>query len=119
MTHPMRILFIQVPTSHLGAGERVYPLGLSRLSGIISGSVETVGLDMNLSPDPWPELMDKVALISNPPAGRMAMDDLPGLDTRVFNPRDYLAGNKYIAAIGIEGKRGCDLCCRSALPHLL
>jgi anaerobic magnesium-protoporphyrin IX monomethyl ester cyclase len=209
--HPMRILLIQVPTSHLGAGERVYPLGLSRLSGILSGPVEAVGLDMNLSPDPWPELMEKVrqvkphlvalsfrnidplagqhtsylsslktaaqlvrrlaprvrifaggpafslfahrlmqeipeidgglagegetvfkelvmnadtpaavpglvwrkghTLICNPPAGHIAMDDLPRLGTRVFNPRDYLAGNKYIAAIGIEGKRGCDLCC--------
>lgn len=207
----MRILLIQVPTSHLGAGERVYPLGLSRLSGIISGSAETVGLDMNLCPDPWPELMEKLrqvkphlvalsfrnldplaghhtsylsslktaarlvrhlaprarilaggpafslfahrlmqeipeidagiigegemvfkglvmnadapaaipglvwrkgdSLISNQPAKHIAMDGLPRLDTRVFNPGDYLAGNKYIAAMGIEGKRGCDLCC--------
>lgn len=211
MANPMRILLVQVPTSHLGAGERVYPLGLSRLSGIISGSAETVGLDMNLSPDPWPDLMEKVrevkphlvalsfrnldplaghhtsylsslqtaarlvrhlaprarilaggpafslfahrlmleipeidggimgegervfrklvmnadataevpglvwrrgdSVICNPPEGHMAMDGLPRPDTLVFNPRDYLDGNKYIAAMGIEGKRGCDLCC--------
>lgn len=207
----MRILLVQVPTSHLGTGERVYPLGLSRLSKIISGSAETVGLDMNLSPDPWPELMEKLrqvtphlvalsfrnvdplaghhtsylsslktaarlvrhlapkarifaggpgfslfahrlmqeipeidggimgeaemvfnglvmnadtpaaipglvwrkgdSLISNQPAKYIAMDGLPRLDTRVFNPRDYLAENKYIAPMGIEGKRGCDLRC--------
>lgn len=202
---------IQVPTSHLGAGERVYPLGLSRLSGTISGSAETAGLDMNLSPDPWPELMEKLGqvrpqlvalsfrnldplaghhtsylsslktaarlvrrlapraciiaggpafslfarrlmqeipeidgglvgegetvfsrlatnadalaaipglvwrkgdlLVGNPQGKRIALDCLPKLDTRVFDPWDYLAGNKYIAAMGIEGKRGCDLCC--------
>jgi anaerobic magnesium-protoporphyrin IX monomethyl ester cyclase len=211
MANTMRVLLIQVPTSHLGAGERVYPLGLSRLAGVLSGSAETVGLDMNLSTDPWPELMEKVrqvkphlvalsfrnidplagqhtsylsslktaarlvrrlaprtrilaggpafslfahrlmkeipeldggiagegemvfkalvmnadtpaalpglvwrngdTLISNPPARHIAMDAVPRLGTRVFNPRDYLAGNKYIAAMGIEGKRGCDLCC--------
>jgi putative variant cofactor biosynthesis B12-binding/radical SAM domain protein 1 len=207
----MRILLIQVPTSHLGAGERVYPLGLSRLSGTISGAAETAVLDMNLSIDPWPQLKEVVqqvaphlvalsfrnldplaghhssylsslktaarlvrhlapqarifaggpafslfahrlmaeipeldggimgegemvfrklvldvdapaavpglvwrkgdAIFCNQPAKAIAMDGLPQLDTSAFNPRDYLVGNRYIAAVGIEGKRGCDLCC--------
>jgi len=56
----MRILLVQVPTSHLGAGEQVYPLGLSRLSRLVPDRYEKCGLDMNLYPDPWPELKDKL-----------------------------------------------------------
>ncbi len=207
----MRLLFIQVPTSHLGAGERVYPLGLARLAGLVPPVVDARGLDMNLYPDPWPVLketlldvrphfvalsfrnLDPLAghhasylsclrttahvtrklapeskiivggpafslfarrllaeipeldagivgeaegifpgllsrdlapeavagmvwrkqgrVVQNPPGARLAMDALPGLNTHIFRPQDYLAGNKYVAAMGIEGKRGCDLCC--------
>ena len=52
----MRILLVQVPTSHLGAGERVYPLGLSRLSSLIPDKIDKWALDMNLSADPWADL---------------------------------------------------------------
>jgi anaerobic magnesium-protoporphyrin IX monomethyl ester cyclase len=54
----MRILLIQLPTSHLGAGERVYPLGLSRLAGLVPVDCEKSALDMNLYADFWPELRD-------------------------------------------------------------
>jgi len=36
----MKVLLVQVPTSHLGAGEKVYPLGLSRLSSTVPDTVE-------------------------------------------------------------------------------
>ncbi len=207
----MRILFVQVPTSHLGAGERVYPLGLSRLSGVVSKEHIKSSLDMNLSLDPWLELRDVVAaeqpeavvlsfrnldplaglhssyvsslktaaemvrLMSpgarilaggpafslfgkrlmqeipeidygligegeqvfsdlfssafnpqsvpgllwrndlsvelNPVGSYTSMDTLPELDLTSFDPQDYTRGNKYVAAMGIEGKRGCDLGC--------
>jgi anaerobic magnesium-protoporphyrin IX monomethyl ester cyclase len=89
---------------------------IQEIDGGIAGEGEMVFKELVMNADTPAAVPGLVwrkgdALISNPPAGRMAMDDLPGLDTRVFNPRDYLAGNKYIAAMGIEGKRGCDLCC--------
>ncbi|MBT6751984.1 MAG: B12 lower ligand biosynthesis radical SAM protein BzaD, partial [Desulfobacula sp.] len=49
----MKLLLVQVPTSHLGAGEKVYPLGLSRLSSLVPSRVEKLALDMNICPDPW------------------------------------------------------------------
>lgn len=206
----MRILLVQMPTTHLGAGERVYPLGLSRLSRLIPDRFEKRVLDMNLHPDPWPELKhelldlepDVVALSMrnlDPLAGHMAsylsslktsagmvrllapearilaggpafslfgkrlmqecpeidcgligegevafpillessclesvpgliwrngnglecnqrrapvdMDTLPEMDADSFRPGDYARGNKYVAAVGIEGKRGCNLHC--------
>ncbi len=207
----MRILLVQVPTSHLGAGERVYPLGLARLSRLIPEQYEKRVLDMNLYPDPWPELKEELVsfqptvvalsfrnvdplaglqasylsslktsarmvrllvpragiwaggpafslfgprlmeeipeidggvvgegeqalprLLSQPfdprsvpgliwrnrdriecnPAGsRLSMDSLPEMDLALFRPEAYVKGNKYVAAMGIEGKRGCDLPC--------
>lgn len=207
----MRILLAQVPTSHLGAGERVYPLGLSRLSTLVPASDEKCGLDMNLSLDPWHELSDTLLnvkpdvvalsfrnldplagcrasylsslktsarmvrllvpdakiwaggpafslfgkrlmqeipeidcgligegesafrqllspscnpasvpgliwrrddhLTCNPRATRVVMDALPEMDLNLFSPEEYVQGNKYVAAVGIEGKRGCDLHC--------
>lgn len=207
----MKILLVQVPTSHHGAGERVYPLGLSRLSALIPDTAEKSGLDMNLLADPWPRLKtelenlrpDIVALsfrnldplaghhasylsslktaamlvrrllpkarilaggpafslfgkrlmreipqidfglvgegesvfrrlispafapsaipgliwrkghepIQNPAGTPPDPDDLPEPDTNTFRPADYLRGNKYVAAMGIEGKRGCNLQC--------
>lgn len=213
----MRILLVQVPTSHLGAGERVYPLGLSRLSQIIPDHMDKWVLDMNVSHDPWPALKDillevkphlaalsfrnldplagqqtsylsslKTAaglvrtlvpharIIAGGPAfslfgrrlmeeipqidcgvrgeaeavfplllnhsvnpgtvpgliwrnttedqnnGRIRenpvqylvdMDVIPSMDTDAFCPRKYMGSNKYVAAMGIEGKRGCDLKC--------
>ncbi|MCP4748616.1 MAG: radical SAM protein [Desulfobacteraceae bacterium] len=207
----MRILLVQLPTSHLGAGEKVYPLGLARLSGIVPLQTDKTTLDMNLSPDPWlalkqrleqmqpqvtalsfrnldplaghqgsyltsfvtavrlvrlicpkcriiaggpafslfaRELMqvcpqvdfglvgeaeevfaglidangpslstpglvwrDNGQLRFNAPEYKPALDKLPVPDIKSFNPRTYLEHNRYVAAIGIEGKRGCDLQC--------
>jgi anaerobic magnesium-protoporphyrin IX monomethyl ester cyclase len=207
----MRILLVQTPTSHLGSGERVYPLGLSRLSTLIPKGFEKWGLDMNLSADPWPDLKDALLAFKpdivalsfrnlDPLAGlrttylsslmtaarlvrrlipnakiwaggpafslfgerlmqeipeidcgligegesvflqmlessctlasvpgliwrkgsrlernlagsHLAGDAVPEMDLDVFRPEDYCAGNKYVAAVGIEGKRGCDLHC--------
>jgi putative variant cofactor biosynthesis B12-binding/radical SAM domain protein 1 len=213
----MRVLLVQVPTSHFGAGERVYPLGLSRLSKTIPAHMDKWVLDMNVSHDPWAELKDillevkpHLAALSfrnldplagqqtsylsslktaarlvhalvpdariivggpafslfgrrlmkeipeidcgvrgeaeavfplllkdslnpgtvpgliwrnasvdrnrgrireNPVQDHVAMDALPSMDTDAFCPRKYTDGNKYVAAMGIEGKRGCDLQC--------
>jgi anaerobic magnesium-protoporphyrin IX monomethyl ester cyclase len=207
----MRILLVQTPTSHLGAGERVYPLGLSRLSTLIPERYQKWGLDMNLSADPWPDLktalldacpdvvalsfrnLDPLAgqrtsylsslktsarmvrllvpqakiwaggpafslfgerlmreipeidcgligegesafpqmlsqpcnlasvpgliwrkgdrLARNPAGPRIDGDAVPEMDVDLFLPEEYCRGNKYVAAVGIEGKRGCDLQC--------
>lgn len=207
----MRILLVQVPTSHLGAGEQVYPLGLSRLARLIPDQYEKWGLDMNLYPDPWPELKNKLESVKphivalsfrnldplaghqtsylsslrtaarmvrlltpqariwaggpafslfgerlmqeipeidcgligegesafpqllakslnhesvpaliwrngdrierNPMGTHICMDSLPEMDLDSFRPEDYTKGNRYVAAMGIEGKRGCDLQC--------
>ena len=216
----MRLLLLQVPTSHLGAGERVYPLGLSRLAGALPlDHVQVEGLDLNLYGDPWPHLKevltdyrpDTVALSFrnldplaghhasylsalkttavvvrkllpntrivaggpafslfaerlmveipeldagivgeaensfvrmlsgesdpgripgtvwrcgdhvqlNPLGEKIDLDRLPALNTRVFQPRKYIDGNKYVAAMGIEGKRGCNLdCAYCVYPYL-
>ena len=214
-----RILLVQLPTSHLGAGEKVYPLGLARLASTIPPAFERRALDMNLHPDPWPglhrllaefqpgvvalsfrnldplaghqasylsvlktagllvrgllpearilaggpafslfgeRLMAEVPQIDigvvgegeqvfprlledhpplaklpgilyreggrvaiNPPGERCSLDLLPELDLASFPPAAYSAGNKYVAAMGIEGKRGCDLCCGYCLYPFL
>jgi len=40
--------------------ELVFPLGLARLSAAISGRHEVQGLDLNLSPFPWPDLTERL-----------------------------------------------------------
>lgn len=207
----MKIALIQVPTSHLGAGEKVYPLGLSRLARLIPDNIGIHALDMNISPDPWmdlhriiidfkpdiaalsfrnidplaghhtsylssintaallikrfsphtavvaggpafslfperlmkeipeidygiageaekafPMLLEKAvdahnipgliwrnnkSTVINPRGAGMNMDEVPDINTDCFDPKDYVKGNAYVAAIGIEGKRGCDLKC--------
>lgn len=215
----MRILLVQLPTSHHGAGERVYPLGLSRLSRLVPEGAEVMGLDMNLLADPWPGLKERLetfnpewvvcsfrnidplashhisyvsslktaamlvktcaptsrlmvggpafslfaerlmtevpeidlgivgegesvfaelfsnpvsgkivpglvyrkngGIVVNPPACCMQLDRLPPINTHLFPPAAYLAGNSYVAALGIEGKRGCDLgCAYCRYPYL-
>ncbi len=219
----MKILLIQVPTSHSGAGEIVYPLGLSRLASLIPDHYKKSALDMNLFPDPWPELKNRLErfkpdivamsfrnidplagiqssylsslktsaklarkivpdaiitaggpaftlfaerllneipeidcgligegeavfskliespiespgkpesvpgliwrkdgkIIKNPQATPIDMDLLPAVDHKCFCPEDYIKKNKYIASIGIEGKRGCDLSCGYCMYPLL
>jgi len=207
----MKISLVQLPTSHHGAGEKVYPLGLSRLSSLVPETDTKSALDMNRFPDPWPELKkliedqrpdivafslrnidplaghlvsylsslktaaslvrkilpDSRILVGGPAfslfgtrlmeavseidyglvgegerafpriIGRdidagatpgllwrkgsaihantrgpgIALDEIPPLDLAAFNPADYTRGNAYVAAVGIEGKRGCDLSC--------
>lgn len=207
----MRILFVQLPTSHLGAGEVVYPLGLSRLAAQVPNYHIKSAIDMNLTIDPWTvlkerlegfspdvvalsfrnidplagiqssylsslrtsarlirhlvpetkiiiggpafslfarELMEMVPeidmgligegeaiieqlltqhahptsipnliwrdgkkLIVNPPGSSLDIDCIPQPSYDCFCPSVYLKKNKYVAAMGIEGKRGCDLHC--------
>jgi len=210
----MKIMFVQLPTSHFGAGERVYPLGLSRLSSLVEMSHTITGLDMNLHMDPWPELKSQIlnnkpdivalslrnidplanqfvsyvsslrtaaklirafgpkikivaggpafslfpeklmsvvpeidfgfvgeaelsftafitsdfsektpglvwreadSIIMNPSQVKLNMNELPLLNSALFSPADYFNLNSYVAFMGIEGKRGCDLCCSYCL----
>lgn len=215
----MKILLVQIATSQLGAGEIVYPLGLSRLSSLVPKEVDKRVLDMNICPDPWarlkemlekdgPEvvalsfrnldplaghhasylsglktaallvrtllpqariiaggpafslfglrLMEEITqidiglvgegelvfakllghkieaekipgilwrhgqkVVANPLPPKIAMDDIPPLDVRSFSPARYLQKNSYVAAMGIEGKRGCDLWCGYCLYPFL
>ncbi len=207
----MKILFIQLPTSHMGAGEIVYPLGLSRLAGQIPDHYIKEALDMNLAIDPWAALKDILVdfsprvvalsfrnidplagvqssyisslkttasmirhmipdikiivggpayslfakplmemipeidfgligegeaviehllksldnpvlipnliwrngsrLAQNKPGKNLDLDTLPQPSYHCFDPENYIKENKYVAAMGIEGKRGCDLNC--------
>lgn len=215
----MKLLLVQVPTSHLGAGEKVYPLGLSRLSSLVPSKIEKQTLDMNICLDPWARLKqvleelgpdmvclsfrnldplaghqasylaslktagllvrtlapkarimaggpafslfakrlmieipqidiglmgegelvfeqllspviqpDKISgiiwrdngkIISNPLGPKILMDDIPELDVDSFCPNDYTKTNTYVASMGIEGKRGCDLWCGYCLYPFL
>ena len=207
----MRLLMLQLPTSHLGAGEVVYPLGLARLAGLVPPEIAKFTLDMNLCADPWQELKEQLTAINpdlvalsfrnldplanihtsylpsiitagrlirrlcpqsrilaggpafslfarelmqavpeidmglvgegeqafarlldpqqsagnipgmirrlngriqmNAPKSLMELHQLPLPDLNSFDPQAYLKGNSYVAAMGIEGKRGCDLKC--------
>ncbi len=89
----------------VGEGERVFPTLLekqlvpARIPGII-----------------WREGSQ---LQSNPPDARIDLNRLPPLDLEAFIPRRYTGSNTYVAAVGIEGKRGCDLCCGYCLYPML
>jgi putative variant cofactor biosynthesis B12-binding/radical SAM domain protein 1 len=215
----MKLLLVQLPTSQFGAGEIVYPLGLSRLSSLAPPQAVKKALDMNICIDPWKRLKDtleelgpdivalsfrnldplaghqtsylsslktaallvrtvspdarilaggpafslfgshlmkevpqidigllgegervfdrllvpdissgkipgilwrnKGRIITNPLPPKVDMDELPPLDMERFSPRDYIKANKYVAAVGIEGKRGCDLWCGYCLYPFL
>lgn len=52
----MRLLLIQAISAPEG-GELVFPLGLARLAAACQGKHEVLGLDLNLNPYPWPELV--------------------------------------------------------------
>lgn len=215
----MRLFLIQCPTSHLGHGEKVYPLGLSRLSALVPAHYEKAFLDMNLHPDPWPILKEALSdfkpqvvalsfrnidplaghqasylsslqttatmvrcivpdarilaggpafsmfahrlmreipeidaglvgegehvfpmviaadfspakiggliyrqngeIRQNPQAAPVPMDALVEPDTHAFPIASYSGQNAYVAAMGIEGKRGCDLACAYCLCPFL
>jgi len=214
---------VQLPTSHLGAGEKVYPLGLSRLSSLVPGNIEKQVLDMNICIDSWAELKkalktfgpdvlilsfrnldplaghqtsylsslktgammartllpevnilaggpafslfgkrlmeevpqidiglmgegelvfphlldstlspakipgilwrngarDENRIVANPQGSKISMDEIPDMDLDAFCPNDYTRANSYVAAMGIEGKRGCDLWCGYCLYPFL
>jgi anaerobic magnesium-protoporphyrin IX monomethyl ester cyclase len=52
----VRILLIQAVSTHDG-GELVFPLGLARLAASVGGRHEVQGVDLNLSPYPWAEMV--------------------------------------------------------------
>jgi anaerobic magnesium-protoporphyrin IX monomethyl ester cyclase len=58
-------------------------------------------------------------LRQNPPAGAVDVNALPPPDTLSFPPSAYGRENAYVAALGIEGKRGCDLSCGYCLYPFL
>lgn len=208
----MKILLVQLPTSHMGAREIVYPIGLARLSTLVPETVTKLCLDMNVEKDPWhalhmhlekfrpdtallsfrnidplagiqasylpslatsakmirtvlpacrivaggpafslfgtrimemvkdidfgvagegepllPHLLFSVVeveklpgllfrdieghVVENPRTVSMSLTNLPRPDVKNFCPAAYIGENNYVAAIGIEGKRGCDLNC--------
>jgi anaerobic magnesium-protoporphyrin IX monomethyl ester cyclase len=76
----MRILLIQAVSTH-DCGELVFPLGLARLSAAIENRNEIVGLDLNLNPFPWPELVQTL------------QEFKPQLVAISFRNLDPLAGN--------------------------
>jgi putative variant cofactor biosynthesis B12-binding/radical SAM domain protein 1 len=54
---------------------------------------------------------NKDILFSPPAKAQQHMDRLPAISPQIFDPAVYLRRNAYVAAMGIEGKRGCDLAC--------
>jgi len=207
----MRILLFQLPTSHLGSSEIVYPVGLSRLSSLMKAmGVCVTPIDLTLHQSPWhamkqalldqkpnavgfsfrnldplgnnlasyfssleiaaklvkalsnalvivggpafslmpKDFMEKIPEIDIGIVGEgempffklimcnldprsvpntiyrsgkelhwqrgndhIVMDEIPPLDLKSFNPLNYLGHNSYVAPMGIEGKRGCELNC--------
>ncbi len=91
----MRLFLIQCPTSHLGAGEKVYPLGLARLSALAPEHYEKACLDMNLHPDPWPVL--KEALETFKP--QVAALSFRNIDPLAGHQASYLSSLRTTAAM--------------------
>ncbi len=52
----MRVLLVQAVSTH-DCGEKVFPLGLAGLAASIGREHEVKGLDLNLVPYPWPDLV--------------------------------------------------------------
>ena len=86
----------------VGEGETVFPL-------LFSQNIE------HLKTIPGLVRRDGEDIIYNAPERGISMDNLPPVDTNAFDPRLYGERNAYVAAIGIEGKRGCDLGCAYCL----
>ncbi|MCF6248860.1 MAG: hypothetical protein L3J69_16110, partial [Desulfobacula sp.] len=89
----MKILMVQLPTSHLGAGERVYPLGLSRLSSLVPVKIQKQVLDMNIHPDPWVEL--KILLKETTP--KIVVLSFRNIDPLAGHQASYLSSLKTAA----------------------
>jgi len=92
-----------------GEGEQLFP--------------RLLDLYPELDPDPAaiPGLLwrKEEKIMANPPGPKTDMNALPELDTETFCPTDYTGANAYVAAMGIEGKRGCDLWCGYCLYPFL
>ena len=95
----------QIDIGLKGEGESVFP--------------KLLAADLNPGGIPAILWRGKDGLQSNPMGAKIAMDNLPSMDLLSFSPRDYTAGNAYVAAMGIEGKRGCDLWCGYCLYPFL
>ncbi|NOX33051.1 MAG: radical SAM protein, partial [Deltaproteobacteria bacterium] len=95
----------QIDIGLIGEGENVFPEllvpknHLEKIPGII-----------------W---RNRDRIVSNPPGPKISMDDIPDMDVTSFCPSDYAQANTYVAAMGIEGKRGCDLWCGYCLYPFL
>jgi len=76
----MRILLIQA-VSTVAGGELVFPLGLARLAAGCLEKHEVKGLDLNLHPFPWPELVNTL------------LDFKPAVVGVSFRNLDPLGGN--------------------------
>ncbi|RLC28696.1 MAG: B12 lower ligand biosynthesis radical SAM protein BzaD, partial [Deltaproteobacteria bacterium] len=85
----MHILLVQVPTSHFGSKELVYPLGLARLSALIPKTYDKHAIDMNLHPDPWLKLQQTLLKYS------------PDMVALSFRNLDPLAGQQvsYLSSL--------------------
>jgi len=81
----------------VGEGERAFP--------------RIIGKDID--PSSVPDLIWRKngAIHQNPSGPGISLDEIPPMDRISFNPADYIRENAYVAAVGIEGKRGCDLSC--------
>ena len=91
----MKISLVQLPTSHHGAGEKVYPLGLSRLSSLVPAAYTKSALDMNLFPDPWPAFKN---LIDDRQPDIVALS-LRNIDPLAGHLVSYLSSLKTAAAL--------------------
>ena len=90
----MKILFVQLPTSHLGAREIVYPLGLSRLVAQTPDHYPKATLDMNIANDPWAEFKERLEIFA------------PQVVALSFRNIDPLAGiqSSYISSLKTAGQ---------------
>jgi anaerobic magnesium-protoporphyrin IX monomethyl ester cyclase len=95
----------QIDIGLAGEGEQVFPQLLAP----------------TLHPDKIPGILwrDKNQVVSNPQGPKISMDKIPEMDVDAFCPNDYAKANTYVAAMGIEGKRGCDLWCGYCLYPFL
>ena len=79
----------------IGEGEAGFPLLLK----------EQVAIDI-----PGLVFRDNATIVKNR-NHHADLTQLPRMDTTLFAPQDYIDTNGYVAAMGIEGKRGCSLTC--------
>lgn len=95
----------QIDAGLVGEGEHVFPLVIA--------------------PDFFPAKIGGMVyrqngeIKQNPQSAPLPMDALLEPDSHAFPPAAYGGQNAYVAAMGIEGKRGCDLACGYCLYPFL